>query len=336
MVRLESGLIMKTEKSAVACTMKELVSGIKRITKRNLGSYVIATGVTERARSTNQNVHFTSSELAHLRSGTYYKEREVAQTKNGGNGSHQNTNFPSLQLLKPPSFPSLCLWRADSSSLSTIPLLAKFPPSCWEFASSAPFHSVWHCGSFLHHWLLSLLLKHSNPPPTTVSLRYTHSLSPSKVWTFDLKHLSVSSFPLSQSTLYSNALFLPGWTTWGQLLTLCLSQHPLTGVQATAHLYKPHPTNIFISLFLSAKLRAPECSPAVQKRPLTPTTTSSTCLQTPLLDILSHPQILTTKSSRTLSMLVLLSAPMFPICLTNVFTLELNTLLVTRLHTGPD
>lgn len=117
---------------------------------------------------------------------------------------------------------------------------------------------------------------------------------------------------------------------------LCLSQHPLTGVQATAHLYKPHPTNIFISLFLSAKLRAPECSPAVQKRPLTPTTTSSTCLQTPLLDILSHPQMLTTKSSRTLSMLVLLSAPMFPICLTNVFTLELNTLLVTRLHTGPD
>lgn len=54
------------------------------------------------------------------------------------------------------------------------------------------------------------------------------------------------------------------------------------------------------------------------------------------LDILSHPQILTFKSSRTLSMLVLLSAPMFPICLTNVFTLELNTLLVTRLHTGPD
>lgn len=117
----------------------------------------------------------------------------------------------------------------------------------------------------------------------------------------------------------------------------CLIQHPLTGVQATAHLYKSHPTNIFISLFLSAKLRAPECSPAVQKRPLTPTTPSSTCLQTLLLDILSHPQILIFKSSRTLSMReTLLSAPMFPICLTNVFTPEFNTLLVTRLHTGPD
>lgn len=250
MVRLESGLIMKKEKSAVACTMKELVSGIKRITKRNLGSYVIATGVTERARSTYQNVHFTSSELAHLRSGTYYKEREVAQTKNGGNGSHQNTNFPSLQLLKPPCFPCLCLWRADSSSLSTIPLLAKFPPSCWEFAPSAPFHSVWHCGSFLHHWLLSLLLKHSNPPPTTVSLRYTHSLSPSKVWTFDLKHLSVSSFPLSQSSLYSNALFLPGWTTWRQLLTpvsKSASSHWCSGHSSSLqtspnkHFHKPIP-----------------------------------------------------------------------------------------------
>lgn len=335
MVRLESGLIMKKEKSAVACTMKELVSGIKRITKRNLGSYVIATGVTERARSTNQNVHFTSSELAHLRSGTYYKEREVAQTKNGGNGSHQNTNFPSLQLLKPPCFPCLCLWRADSSSLSTIPLLAKFPPSCWEFAPSAPFHclALW----VLPSPLTSFLAAQTQQSPSNYCFPKVHILY--HLPKFELLTWSILVFPpfLFLSLVCILMLcFCLGGLHEDSYWPLCLSQHPLTGVQATDHLYKPHPTNIFISLFLSAKLRAPECSPAVQKRPLTPTTTSSTCLQTPLLDILSHPQILTTKSSRTLSMLVLLSAPMFPICLTNVFTLELNTLLVTRLHTGPD
>lgn len=70
--------------------------------------------------------------------GIYYKERERALTGSGGNGSHQSTNLPSLQLLKPPCFPSLGLWREDSSSLSTILLLAP----------SAPFHS------FLALWVL--------------------------------------------------------------------------------------------------------------------------------------------------------------------------------------
>lgn len=108
------------------------------------------------------------------------------------------------------------------------------------------------------------------------------------------------------------------------------------------HLYKTHPINIFISLFLSAEsswmlsCAAPPQS-AVQKRPLTLTTLSSTCLHTPVLDILSHSQILIFKIwVPELFPCWSFSAAMFPICLTNVFPLELNTLLVTRLHTGPD
>lgn len=113
------------------------------------------------------------------------------------------------------------------------------------------------------------------------------------------------------------------------------------------HLYKPHPINIFISLFLSAKLRAPECSPVqflfsllFRRDHWPPTTPSSTCLHIPLLDILSHSQILIFKIRvpELFPCWYFSSAAIFPICLTNVFPLELNTWLVTehRLHTGPD
>lgn len=48
------------------CTMKELVSGVKKTAKRNLGSYVTAKGVMGGTGGTNQNACSTPSELAHL------------------------------------------------------------------------------------------------------------------------------------------------------------------------------------------------------------------------------------------------------------------------------
>lgn len=335
MVRLESGLIMKKEKSAVACTMKELVSGIKRITKRNLGSYVIATGVTERARSINQcTFHLfwaCSPKVGHLLqrngSSTNQKWRKWKPSKHKFPVlATAQTTLLSMSLpveggfLFPLHYSTL---GQVSSKLLRICLISSLPLCLALWVLPSP--------------LTSFLAAQTQQSPSNYCFPKVHILY--HLPKFELLTWSILVFPpfLFLSLLCILMLcFCLGGLHEDSYWPLCLSQHPLTGVQATAHLYKPHPTNIFISLFLSAKLRAPECSPAVQKRPLTPTTTSSTCLQTPLLDILSHPQILTTKSSRTLSMLVLLSAPMFPICLTNVFTLELNTLLVTRLHTGPD
>lgn len=49
----------------MTCTMKELVSGIKRRAEK-FGVLCDSKGVVEGARSTNQNGCFTSSELAHL------------------------------------------------------------------------------------------------------------------------------------------------------------------------------------------------------------------------------------------------------------------------------
>lgn len=133
-------------------------------------------------------------------SGTYYKERGIALTRSWGNGSHQNTTLPSLHLFKPSCFLSLCLWRKDSPSLSTLPPLDQFPPWCWEFAPSAPCHSVWHYRSFFHQWLLSSMFQHSNlfkrHPLKPLFLYSTHSLSLLKASSLDVKHLSASSFPL--------------------------------------------------------------------------------------------------------------------------------------------
>lgn len=87
---------------AVTCTMKELVSGIKRITKKS--GVLCDSHRCDRMGKEYQpkcTFHFFWACSPRTASGTYYKEREGALT---GNGSHQNTNVPSLNCSKHPAF----------------------------------------------------------------------------------------------------------------------------------------------------------------------------------------------------------------------------------------
>lgn len=108
--------------------MNELVSGIKRIAERS-GVLCDSKGVREGARSTNQNGCFTSSELAHLGLPRHLLQRKGRSTaRKWRKWKPSKHRSPILTTTQTTLLPSLCRWREDSSSLSTIPLLAKFPP----------------------------------------------------------------------------------------------------------------------------------------------------------------------------------------------------------------